>query len=136
MDDPTYTQRRKRGRGRGRGGRGRGRWPINWAAGTSGAALPGSEARFQELLDVPTEEAVDTSLTLKDLRSHEGKILSATRLHEDVLVRLQNMYKRVRAKMYRDHKTEVIAEDNSKLQQFQSGCPKPKEVASKEHRHA
>ena len=57
--------------------------------------------------------------------------MSATRQHEDALGRLQNLYKRVRAKMYRDHKSAVIAEDNSKLQQFQGGCPKPKEVASK-----
>ena len=134
MNDPAYTQRRKRGRGRGgRGGRGRGRGPMNWAAGQAGTAPSGSEAihaKFQEMLHVPAEEAIDASLTLKDLRSHEGTILSATRLHEDALVKLQNLYKKVRAKMYRDHKTEVIAEDNSKLQQFQAGCPKPKELGT------
>ena len=38
--------------------------------------------------------------------------------------------------MYRDHKSAVIAEDNQKLSQFQGGCPKPKEVQTKEELEA
>ena len=43
---------------------------------------------------------------------------------------LQQRYKRVRAKMYNDHKKAVIAEDNAKLHRFQRGCPKPKAGAT------
>jgi hypothetical protein len=94
-------------------------------AGAAGGSIPAQ---------VPSEEAIDASLTLPELRNHEAAILTATRAGEDALARLQTLYKKVRAKMYRDHKLAVIAEDNAKLQQFQGGCPKPKEasLASKE----
>ena len=128
-------------RGFGRGGRGRGgRNSRNHAAFAAGAPLPssapqgapGSSSTAVADAAVPTEDQVDASLTLQQLRQQEATIMAATRTHEDALGRLQNLYKRVRAKMYRDHKSAVIAEDNAKLQRFQGGCPKPKEVASKE----
>ena len=95
-----------------------------WAAQAAGESVASDS--------VPTEEAVDAAKTLPDLRAQEGAIMKATRRHEEVLGKLQTLYKRVRAKMYRDHKQAVIKEDNSALQQFQAGCPKPKEIASKE----
>ena len=53
--------------------------------------------------------------------------------HEEALTRLRARYQRVRRKMYSSaaFKREVMREDNSKLTRFQSGCPKPKEGASK-----
>ena len=48
-----------------------------------------------------------------------------------VLGRLRSTYKRVRAKMYREHKRAVIADDNAKLARFQGGCPKLLNGASK-----
>ena len=78
---------------------------------------------------VPTEDAIDASTTLPELRTHEANILAATRTHEDEVARLQNLYTKVRKKMYRDHKLAVIAEDNAKLQRFQGGCSKPKEAS-------
>lgn len=96
--------------------RGAGRLPpsADWtatAAVESHGALP--------VQQVPSEDAIDQSMTLQALRGHEGTILAATRVHEDALSRLQTLYKRVRAKMYRDHKAAVIAQDNSALTQFQ-----------------
>ena len=76
----------------------------------------------------PSNDVIDAALTLPTLRSYEGAILKATRQLEDILATLQSKYKRVRAKMYREHKHAVIAEDNSALERFQRGCPKPKEV--------
>jgi hypothetical protein len=98
------------------------------------ASLPGAAAlaNVAPAANVPTEDQVDAAKTLTELRAQEGAIMRDTRVHEDALGKLQTLYKRVRAKMYRDHKSAVIAEDNSALQQFQSGCPKPKEVANKE----
>ena len=77
---------------------------------------------------MPTDDEIDASTTLAALRTHENKILASTRSHEDALARLQTLYKHVRAKMYRDHKLAVIAEDNAKLQRFQGGCSKPREA--------
>ena len=118
------------GRGRGRRGRGRG------ADATSAVVANPLLNTVPPAATVPTDEQVDATLTLHDLRAQEGAILKSTRDHEDALTRLQTLYKRVRAKMYRDHKSAVIAEDNSALQQFQAGCPKPKEVANKEELEA
>ena len=130
--EPTRRGRKAGGRG-GRGGRRRG--PLA-ADGGGFAASEGAAASQRagggDAAKVPTEEEVDASTTLPELRRHEGTIMQATRSHEDALTKLQTLYKRVRAKMYRDHKQAVIREDNSALQQFQAGCPKPKEVASKE----
>ena len=81
---------------------------------------------------VPSLEQVDATPTLRDLRAHERATLRATREHENVLIQLQGLYKHIRAKMYREHKSAVIAEDNSALSQFQAGCPRPKEAATKE----
>lgn len=116
--EPLHKRLGRRGGGRrgGRGGRGRG-GPSSAVASPSG-----SDAQ------VPSEEAIDGTTTLAGLRLHEHAIMAATRSHEDLLAKLQTLYKRVRAKMYRDHKLAVIAEDNAKLQRFQGGCPKPKEV--------
>ena len=96
----------------------------NFAASISASSVPPAAT-------VPSDDEVDAAPTLRDLRAQEGAIMRATREHEDALNKLQTLYKRVRAKMYRDHKSAVIAEDNSALMRFQAGCPKPKEVASK-----
>ena len=64
---------------------------------------------------------MDASTTLPELRKHEGTIMRATRIHEEALNKLQTLYKRVRAKMYRDHKQAVIREDNRLCSGF-GGC--------------
>ena len=80
----------------------------------------------------PENEAIDSATTLKTLRGFESSILASMNRHEEALTRLRLRYQRVRAKLYREHKKEVILEDNKKLQRFQQGCPKPKAGASKE----
>ena len=137
---PRARGRGRGGRGRGgRGGRGRrnqggdaaaGLWDASSvavaAAGHAGASSPA----FNESVGgtPPSDEHIDAALTLPQLRTFESVILKAKSSLEESLEALMLKYKRVRAKMYRDHKHAVIAEDNSALQRFQAGCPKPKEV--------
>lgn len=87
-------------------------------------------------MSAPSEASIDKTLTLEGLRTFEATILTATRQHEDELARLQQRYRRVRAKMYREHKAQVMAADNQRLGSFQQGCPKPKPRPTKEEADA
>ena len=83
---------------------------------------------------MPNDDEIDGSTTLAQLRTHEAAIMAASRAHEDALKALTTRYQRVRAKMYRDHKKAVIAEDNAKLGRFQRGCAKLKPRPTKEEK--
>lgn len=96
---------------------GGGRTMAAIAAATTSLALPNASLPI-------SEAAIDAATTLATLRTYEESILQATRRHEDALARLQGRYRSVRAKMYREHKRSVIAEDNARLSQFQGGCSK------------
>ncbi len=124
----------RRGRGRGGHSRGRARGVAGWAASLAGGGGGGNGSTVgapAAPAAVPDDEEISAALTLEQLRTYEAAILASTREHEEKLASLQERYKRVRAKMYRDHKKEVIAQDNSALQRFQAGCPKPKVGATK-----
>ena len=125
----------ERGRGRGRAGRIRARSddganlvvPSPGKADTAADAPPADAPAV-----VPNDDEIDGSTTLAQLRTHEAAIMAASRAHEDALKALTTRYQRVRAKMYRDHKKAVIAEDNAKLGRFQRGCAKLKPRPTKE----
>lgn len=119
-------------RAKGRGRRARRSRGVKGAGAFSGAPSLAGAAEVESLplnqSAVPSEEEIDAALTLKQLRAYEKAILWAKGDLEESLEDVMLKYRRVRAKMYRDHKLAVIAEDNSALKRFQAGCPKPKEV--------
>ncbi|KAL1525938.1 hypothetical protein AB1Y20_020764 [Prymnesium parvum] len=88
----------------------------------------GARSLNETLRALPTDEMIDAAQTLPQLRAYEHLLLRVKGSLEESLEGLMLKYKRVRAKMYREHKHAVIAEDNAALQRFQAGCAKPKEV--------
>ena len=126
VDDPLAERPRGRGSRRDRllregrgGGMGRRRQGL--------AAM--SSAVLEQTKVMPSEEQVDGATTLEQLRGQEAAILETRQRHEEALARLQARYQKVRQKMYRDHKKDVISQDNAKLAKFQGGCAKPKRLA-------
>ena len=102
------------------------RWGRGGRLGRRQALADVSTAALKQTAEaLPSEEQVDSAKTLEQLRAQESAILETQKRHEEALARLQARYQKVRRKMYRDHKKDVISSDNAELAKYQSGCAKP-----------